>query len=314
MKKNVFDINATSSVVLWVVLLPQVLVFAAEIILSLVASVLGTTLQEMLHISAIAITISLFAQLAFLLIVINANRTINIAAACQLHKNFGKQNLLVCTVIGIVAVFALMPIVGYFDAFLQSIGYNIRGQLFATNTVPMLLLGVIVMAFVPAVLEETVFRGIIFQGLKVRGKMFAICATTALFVLTHGSLQQIILPLVLSIFLCVIMCKTQNLVLPITTHFFVNATTLFLGFVGFGISVPLWLALIIFAVGVVVMFGLTRLLKPTQEQRSADEVLQIVSAPTPQKLVLPPTFWAGGIIAFVLFVLAVVSGFSAPIA
>lgn len=78
------------------------------------------------------------------------------------------------------------------------------------------------------VVEELVFRGILYPAIKQRGfHKLALWGTSIFFALTHGSLP-ILLPLtVLAIFLTFLYETTNNLLAPIVAHSFFNAINFF---------------------------------------------------------------------------------------
>jgi membrane protease YdiL (CAAX protease family) len=74
----------------------------------------------------------------------------------------------------------------------------------------------------PAVAEEIFFRGLITKALSVKGKVFAVLGSAVIFALFHASLEQLLYPFFMGIFLAIMYLETKNLVIPIIIHFVNN--------------------------------------------------------------------------------------------
>ena len=91
-----------------------------------------------------------------------------------------------------------------------------------------LLVGLLVMALLPAIGEELLFRGLIQNGLQrlLGSPGAAIWATAAVFSAIHmqfvGFLPRLLLGAVFGYFYA----RSRNLLVPVTAHFFNNALTL----------------------------------------------------------------------------------------
>ncbi len=87
------------------------------------------------------------------------------------------------------------------------------------NTPTSFWLNVLVMAVLPAVLEEALFRGCVLRVLRPYGDWFAIVVSAVLFGLMHGNIIQIPFALVVGIALGWLYVATENIWLPIAVHF-----------------------------------------------------------------------------------------------
>lgn len=279
MKKTFFDLTAVGKIFLWLIVLPIILVLIAEVLLILIAPLFGQTAEKLLGLTGVQIAFSMLSQLAFLIIVLVLHKKYDLKKAMSFSSKLGTRNFLICILIGVIAVLSLMPIVSWFNVLLQSLGYNMTNIGFEITSIPMLILGVVLMAIVPAVLEELVFRGAILQGFKRYGKWVAIFSTSALFVLLHGSLQQAVFPFLMSIILCQTVLKTDNVLASIVVHCVSNTTTLIVGFVGFDAvlsTIPLWASFLLLIGGMALMFLLTKFLKSYSKPKTAEEVLEMM--------------------------------------
>ena len=279
MKKTFFDLTAVGKIFLWLIVLPQILVLLGEVVLIVIAPLFGQTAQDMIGLTGVQIAFTMLAQVAFLIIVLVLNKKYNLQKAMSISKKLGTQNAIISVALGIIAVLSLYPIVSWFDVFLQSVGYNVSTVGFEITSPFMLILGIVLLAFVPAVLEELVFRGAILQGLKRYGKWVAIFSTSALFVLLHGSLQQVVFPFLVSIILCQTALKTDNVLASIVVHCVSNTTSLVVSYIGFGAvlgTLPLWASFLLAGAGMALMLFLTKFLKSTAKPKTAEEVLEMM--------------------------------------
>lgn len=87
------------------------------------------------------------------------------------------------------------------------------------NTTTSFWLNIVVMAVLPALLEETLFRGCVLRVLRPYGDWFAIAVSAVLFGLMHGNIIQIPFALIVGIALGWLYVSTDNIWLPIAVHF-----------------------------------------------------------------------------------------------
>lgn len=282
MKKTYYDIDEVGKVFLWCILAPQFLGFFAQIILMLIGSWTGLTVENLLDITPVYISYIMLAQIAFLIVFLYFSKKINVKKAVKFnYKNFGIINTIICVLIGIIGIFGLTPISGLFDELLKLVNYTLsEGFLFDLNSPLMLIVAIILIAGVPAIVEELVFRGIIFQGLRKFGNLVAILATSGLFVLIHLSAQQIIYPFLFSIILCYVVLKTNSILSSMIIHFVANAVSILCTYYSLNIIIdlPIWASILI-AIGIagltfLIVWLLTKLMKNTEKEKSAEEILE----------------------------------------
>ncbi len=89
-----------------------------------------------------------------------------------------------------------------------------------------LLFDLLVFAFIPAIMEETLLRGIILQTLRPLGNGVAVTVSAVLFGLMHGNLRQVPYALLMGVVLGVIYVCTDNLRLAVITHATANALSI----------------------------------------------------------------------------------------
>ena len=91
------------------------------------------------------------------------------------------------------------------------------------GTLPILLLSLLSTAVLPAILEEWLFRGVILQLLRPAGDLTALILTSALFGVTHGTVEQIPFAFVVGLACGYYVLKTGNIYLGMVLHFLNNA-------------------------------------------------------------------------------------------
>lgn len=95
------------------------------------------------------------------------------------------------------------------------------------TSVPMLLLGVLTLAVIPAITEEAFFRGALLTSLLGGSRrVTATLLTTLAFALMHGRLANLPSLLVISLVLTLTMLHTGRIEAAVTTHFFYNMAAL----------------------------------------------------------------------------------------
>lgn len=133
-----------------------------------------------------------------------------------------KSYIIVTIIIGITMlyVFALPSI--YFVELLKQLGYNPRQSGISINTFADFVMGTVFIAILPAVCEELLFRGIVLQGLRKFGDVFAIIFSSVLFMLMHANPSQTLYPFLSGVVLGFVFIKTGDLKYCIIIHFLNN--------------------------------------------------------------------------------------------
>ena len=125
------------------------------------------------------------------------------------------------------------------------------------------LLSVLFFAVVPAVVEELLFRGLIFNGLKNSfNAKVAVILTSIIFTLIHFSIFQTVYQLILGVVLSLILLFTNSLLLTMLMHFLNNFLIVFISYLSQGKSIfefanfgvlEIVLSIVIFLVGVAIV-------------------------------------------------------------
>lgn len=149
------------------------------------------------------------------------NRSI---AAANVKFKIGIWNVVICFVVAIVCVFGCQYFIGGIDHILQGWGYKITPMPIPLDNFGWYVLALIIVALLPAIFEELIFRGIILNGLReVLGDISAIFLSAAMFALMHGSLEQLIYPFLLGIILGWVARRMNSTFASMIVHFLNNA-------------------------------------------------------------------------------------------
>ena len=134
------------------------------------------------------------------------------------------HTFLVVILVGVIALFGSQYFVGAVDDLLAALGYPLdSASPIALVDFGSFMFAVFVLAIVPAVFEELIFRGIVFNGLCKRFKTSsAIILSALLFALFHGNLQQFIYPFILGMIMAWIVARTGSVVCSMIIHFINN--------------------------------------------------------------------------------------------
>lgn len=108
----------------------------------------------------------------------------------------------------------------------------------------------IAMALIPAIIEETAFRGFILGGFCEYGAKFAVIISAVMFAMSHTSLTAVIYSFLCGIILGCLYLRTNSLIVCMTVHFLCNALTitcgLFQGLYNIAIGICILISMIIF--------------------------------------------------------------------
>ena len=113
-----------------------------------------------------------------------------------------------------------------------------------------LWLCLIVFAFVPAVVEEYVFRGVILEQLRIAGTLNAVFVSSLFFALLHFSPGSVLYGFFFGCVFAFVRLSTENLLMPIAMHMTFNGINVGLSFVNL-LSIPNWIITMSFLVGIV---------------------------------------------------------------
>lgn len=228
-KRNIYTKQDSGAVFFFALLAPQV-VGSILYFLILFCSVITQTNHTENPISSILLTLS--TQLSFFLVFVFYNKffRINHKKASKINFKVGFFAYLLPILMGIVTLFGFQNLISYFDLFLQKIGISQTPLPLPLDTVGWLVVNLFVLALIPAICEELIFRGVVYNGFLQYGKVKAIIFSALLFALVHGNIEQTLYPILFGLVLALIVSKTKSVIPAIVVHFVNNFVVLFINY------------------------------------------------------------------------------------
>lgn len=241
-KRNFYTTKDSGSVFLYSLLLPLILGFLFIYVFFMIISATGASFapeaniaQELLDSYVwVGVVFAMLSQLVFLGIYFAYNK-INRISQKSANFSFKKADVktsLLSVFLGIFFVCcAILLIECCFGEFFKVIGVNGGGSSIPLDNVGWLFVNLLILGILPAVSEELLFRGVIFQGLKEKfSPTVSILLNGLIFALVHQNIQQFIYPFALGCVLALVMQRTNNLLYPILIHTFNNFSTIILSY------------------------------------------------------------------------------------
>lgn len=214
----------------------SIILLAIGMIMSIILS-LAFSFNEVLGISA--------TQLSLLVTFVFGYKLSNVKLKDQI--SFKKVNFI--SIISYLTIFISIFIFGNLVTNLITVGTNAD-----TSTVEYIvyfireykLLSIFIVALLPAVVEEMVFRGVIQHNFnKKYNIVFSILVSSLLFGIAHMNLFQFIFTFILGIFLGYVYYDSKNIIVPILFHFTNNLLAVIINMMGIKINANLSFILLI---------------------------------------------------------------------
>ena len=144
---------------------------------------------------------------------------------------------------------------------LSMFGLNLNNPIqMMENTVESYLLNAVVLAVLPCIFEELVFRGFILGSLRRYGDGFAILISSLLFGLLHQNLVQIPFAIILGLGFGFIVVKTGNLWAAIILHFLNNFLSVTMEYISLNLPEGLYMSVFYSTEIVITLIGLLAVL------------------------------------------------------
>ncbi len=172
-----------------------------------------------------------------------------------INKKFNPLFIAISVALSFAMIFGLGFTNTIADDFFKGIGITIPVTDFSVNSVKDYIFYSVFLALIPAMAEELFFRGILITNLKTTN-LKKILISALCFSLYHCSLTKLVYQFIYGLILGLLFVKTNNLILPIITHFLNNFIILTVNFIGFTIDLfnPIFIASGIFVLAVCVFF------------------------------------------------------------
>ena len=213
-----------------------------NLIVSLVLRVVGLGAELLSALSTLSI---LFASITASVLTNKDKKSL----LSLVNEKISPVYIAVAVLIAFSMIFGLGFINALIEKFFSSIGITAPATDLNVSNAGEFILYSIFLALVPAVAEELFFRGVLITNLKT-DNLTKILISALCFSVYHCSINKLAYQFIYGAILALIFIKTNNLILPIITHFLNNFIILTVDFIG--ITVDLFNPICI-AVGVAVL-------------------------------------------------------------
>lgn len=175
-------------------------------------------------------------------------------------------------------------------------------------TVTSLILNIFVVAVLPALLEEMVYRGFILQTLRRYGDGMAILVSAILFGLMHGNILQIPFAFLLGLVMGFLVVQTGNIWLAVALHFTNNTVAVLLDYATLNQSTEQANQIVITGYGICAVAGLLALIPLVLTRspllRSLDRSPSPLTARERESVLLTSPPFLCGVILYILLTCA----------
>lgn len=308
--------------------------YAISLVVLLVVTLIGADSETLANSLAYNIVTCLVSPLAFCIAFFAFNKVKKISCkAAKVDFKIGTWNMIICFVVSLVCFFGCMYFIGGIDHLLELGGYKLSGITLPVDNAGWLVLSIILLAALPAIFEELIFRGVLLNSLRDGlGDIPALFMSAFLFAIMHGSIQQLVYPLILGIVLGWIAMRTGSTFSSMLVHFLNNTITLVINYftirneLDMSIDYNAWqwvLAVALVLVAAVIIYLIERFYFKHKNQEKPAEVAEDESlsendkksakkaAKAPQKSIknVPMLLWVGIGIAVILLIINTAIGF-----
>ena len=150
-------------------------------------------------------------------------------------KPLGGGQALLCAFAAILAVMCLSALTYLWIILLEALGGRIPDSPSLTASTPGELIGLVLLsAVLPAVCEETLFRGALLSAWEEKGSAKAMLIVSVLFMLLHGSVTGIPSELAAGLILCFLAIRTGSVFAGIIFHTVYNSAILIINYASAG--------------------------------------------------------------------------------
>lgn len=237
-KRNFYTSGDSARVFLFAFLLPILFALVFSYIGYAIAGALNVTFSEgesfvtVLYENYLwfSIPYMLLSQVTFVCIFFVYNKVNRITfSACKLSvKKISPITTLFCVLFGIVFVVGLYGLIeGCFGELFSMLGLSATKSPIPLDNFWWYLLNILLLGIIPAFVEELIFRGVIFSGLKRSvGKVGAIFLSALVFALMHQNISSFLYPFIMGVAFSLVFEYTGNLFYTMLFHLFNNITTI----------------------------------------------------------------------------------------
>lgn len=254
---------------------PVCMVLVISVVIGLIAEIANYDIEAFLDfkvVKAVTLTATALGFLSYVLFVVIRRKKQGTLKFCFNFQKLNLKTTLIVIALSVLFLFGTSYFVNSTNEFYSFIGYHKLNELPLEMTNGWeLLLGIFVLALLPALSEELLVRGVILGGLinrakNEKGRIIAVVVSALIFALVHQSLLQFVYPLAMGLLFGFVYLYTCNLWYSIIMHFTSNAIVVVSTYLSLS-SVPnidltyVLLSILLLIVTIVVAYFLIKLIK-----------------------------------------------------
>ena len=247
-KRNFYNDSDSGKVFLIALVLPILLSLVFTMIANLIAGLQEVESQDIINSVWFTAIYSVVNGICYIILYLVYNKINKIEySAINLKFKLKWHTYLIMVGIGLLSLFGLQYFIASVDNLLKLIGFPLESASTESISNPMsvgvFILSIFTTALIPAICEELLFRGIIFNGLRKRfNDISAIFLSALMFALMHQNLQQLVYPFLLGSIMAWLVLRTGSLLSSMIVHFINNFLVLLFTFLqnttSFSLSLP----------------------------------------------------------------------------
>lgn len=244
-------------------------------------------------------SLSLFIVLAYL------TKKHNLSLPLSLNvKKCNAVYYLIAVALAFGALFGLGWVNDWFITILRDAGYKMTDLVLPKRHFGDYILCVVIVCMLPALLEECIFRGLLLNGARKCGTLFAIIVCGGLFSLYHKNPAQTVYQMIIGVTLTLLVVKSGSIIPSVLFHFINNlyiVTLYFLTPEGFAFDKTVQIVLCVLGIAVFALCILYLIFKckiPKSDEELDSDYAKISNKKQEMKLFL--IFSAPGIVACIL--------------
>ena len=198
-------------------------VLLVTIIFSTVMLSVAVTNPKVMESDAVIILNYLSGPIAVVMAIgiLRLRRKVEIFSALDI-KSFDKISVISTLLIFLGLTFGLSEVNAVFVSWLEKLGLTVSAPTLPEKTIGGIIASVVCVCIIPAVIEETLFRGLILSGLKKSGAVFAVIFSGVIFALFHMNPAQTVYQFIVGSVYALIILYGKNLILTVSMHFINN--------------------------------------------------------------------------------------------
>lgn len=242
--RNIYNLKDSGNVFLFALILPILVSLIFSMIANVIAGARGIETSVITDNMWFMTAYSIVSILCYVGIYLVYNKIQKIDfKAINLKFNLKWHTYLIMIVVGVISLFGIQYFISIIDDLLISLGYNMASTSINPTSWGTFFLSVFVLAILPAIGEELIFRGIILNGLRTRfNDIASIFISAILFALMHQNLQQLIYPFLLGSIMAWAVVRSGSLISSVIIHFTNNFLVVLLTFIqnmtGWSVALP----------------------------------------------------------------------------